>query len=544
MATLRIHPLDNVLVALNTLHKGTRLQGAVVTKSRIPGKHKVASYDLAPGDGVVMYGIRIGRATAHIPAGGLVTTRNVAHDAEPYEVRPRSYLWKAPDIAPWTGRQFYGYHRSDGQVGTANHWLVLPLVFCENRNVTALKEAFEQELGYSVSTPYRRQVTNLIEEYRSGATPDMLRANSTSAQTEPDIPRIFPNVDGIHFLTHTLGCGGTRQDARALCGLFAGFLHHPNVAGGTVLSLGCENAQVGILTEELRRRNSRFDKPLLIYQQQRHASADAMLRATTQETFAALAEANTLVRRPAPLSKLTIGLECGGSDGFSGLSANPAIGHAADLVVALGGRTILAEFPELCGVEQDLIDRCERLEDAQRFADLMQRYAAVAASVGTGFDMNPSAGNIRDGLLTDAMKSAGAAKKGGTAPVAAVLDYPEYATRPGLHLLCTPGGDVESTTALSGAGAQVILFSTGMGTPTGNAVASVVKISSNTGLFERLPDLIDLDAGGIIEGRESIEGVGTRILEYVIALASGKRTTQATRLAQHDFIPWKRGVSL
>ncbi len=311
-----------------------------------------------------------------------------------------------------------------------------------------------------------------------------------------------------------------------------------------MLSLGCENAQISILRQELCQRNPRFDKPLLIYQQQRYASADAMLRAATQDTFAALAEANTLIRQPANISRLTVGLECGGSDGFSGLSANPAIGYAADLLAALGGRVILAEFPELCGVEQNLIDRCEHLADAQRFADLMQRYAAAAESAGAGFDMNPSTGNIRDGLLTDAMKSAGAAKKGGTAPVTGVLDYPEYAAEPGLNLLCTPGGDVESTTALAGAGAQVILFSTGMGTPTGNAIESVVKISSSTALFERLPDLIDLDAGSIITGRESVEEVAERILELVIALASGTYTAKSDRLGQHDFIPWKRGISL
>ena len=544
MATLRIHPEDNVLVALDTLKKGAPLRDGIAAKSRIPGKHKVALAAFAPGDAIIMYGVCVGRATADIPAGGLLTIRNVSHDASPYVVRPVQYEWAAPDASPWLGRHFDGYHRSDGQVGTANHWLVLPLVFCENRNINVLKAAFEQELGYGVATPYRQQVASLVRAYRRGATPVTLREDGSEIQADPSLRRVFPNVDGIHFLTHTLGCGGTRQDAQTLCGLFAGYLHHPNVAGGTVLSLGCENAQVRLLKAELRRRNPQFDKPLLIYRQQRHVSADAMLRAATRETFAALAEANTLVRQPAPLSKLTIGLECGGSDGFSGLSANPAIGQVADLLVSLGGRAILAEFPELCGVEQNLIDRCERLEDARRFADLMNRYASAAASVGAGFDMNPSAGNIRDGLLTDAMKSAGAAKKGGGAPVTAVLDYPEYATRPGLSLLCTPGGDVESTTALAGAGAQIILFSTGMGTPTGNPVASVVKISSNSALFRRLPDLIDLDAGGIIEGRESIEDVATRTLDYVIALASGQKATCASVLAQNDFIPWKRGVSL
>ena len=539
-STLRIHPKDNVLVALRPLAKGEALPGGIVTRARIPAKHKVAREDLAVGEEVTMYGIRVGRAVDAIPAGALLTVRNVMHDAAPYAVRKRSYTWTPPDVDAWKDRHFLGYVRSDGQVGTANHWLVLPLVFCENRNVKVLRDAFEEELGYAVAAPYRQQVRSLVAAYSKG-TPV---GGDSVASASLDGKRIFPNVDGVRFLTHTLGCGGTRDDARTLCGLFASYLHHPNVAGGTVLSLGCENAQVGLLKEELRKRSPAFAKPLLVFQQQRHASADAMLRAAIEETFAGLVEANIVRRQPAPLSKLTIGLECGGSDGFSGLSANPAMGHASDLIVALGGRAILAEFPELCGVEQDLIDRCERLEDAERFDHLMRRYAAAAASVGAGFDMNPSPGNIRDGLLTDAMKSAGAAKKGGTAPIAAVLDYPEYATVPGLQLLCTPGGDVESTTALAGAGAQIILFSTGMGTPTGNAIAPVIKISSSTALYQRLPDLIDLDAGPIMSGEETIEAVGARILDYVVEVASGRAATCATRLGQHDFIPWKRGVSL
>jgi altronate hydrolase len=239
-----------------------------------------------------------------------------------------------------------------------------------------------------------------------------------------------------------------------------------------------------------------------------------------------------------------MGVECGGSDGFSGLSANPAIGHAADLLVALGGTVLLSEFPELCGVEQELINRCVTPDVADRFVQIMRNYAAQAEAVGSGFDMNPSPGNIRDGLITDAIKSAGAAKKGGTSPVTAVLGYPEYATEKGLNLLCTPGNDVESTTGMAGAGANVMLFSTGLGTPTGNPITPVLKISTNTDLATRMPDLIDLDSGPIIRGEKTIEQVGEDILELVIEVASGAYTPKAVELGQNDFIPWKRGVSL
>jgi len=548
MNVLQVHPADNVLVALADLSPGTTVHfqdERYTLPEGVSAKHKFATHTLAPGDAVTMYGVLVGTAARPIARGAPLTPANVTHAARPFGARTGTYAWRAPDVSRWHDRTFLGYHRADGQVGTTNHWLVLPLVFCENRNVDVLREAFEQELGYTQPGIYQRQVGALVQTYRQGGSPEALSGVSHPQEKpwEPD-RRVFPNVDGIRFLTHQGGCGGTRQDARALCGLLAGYLHNPNVAGATVLSLGCQNAQVALLREEIHRRNPAFDKPLLVFEQQQHASEYAMLSEAIRQTFLALVEVNRLERRPAPLSKLTLGVECGGSDGFSGLSANPAIGHAADLVVALGGTVILSEFPELCGVEQELINRCTSDAVAERFQTLMQAYASRAEAVGSGFTMNPSPGNIKDGLITDAMKSAGAAKKGGTAPVAAVLDYPEYATGPGLTLLCTPGNDVESTTAMAGAGANVMLFSTGLGTPTGNPVTPVLKIASNTDLARRLPDLIDLDSGPIITGEKTIEEVGETILEQVIRVASGQVQTRAMRLGQYDFIPWKRGVSL
>ena len=544
MDVLAIHPSDNAIVATQHLTKGRRVivgGRAVNLTQNIPAKHKFAARALAAGDSITMYGVTVGRAIEPIAEGARLTTGNVKHAAGAYRVRNAPYVWEPPSVTCWQDRTFLGYHRSDGQVGTANHWLVIPLVFCENRNVKMLRDAFECELGYAPKSAYRQQVADLVLRLRSG---EDLTVQSELPPDVADVARVFKRVDGIRFLTHEGGCGCTRQDARGLCGLFAGYLHHPNVAGATVLSLGCENAQMIILQEEIHQRNPDFDKPVLFYEQQRWRSVHTLLSDAVERTFRALVEANRLRREPSPLNRLTIGLECGGSDGFSGLSANPAMGHASDLLVALGGRAILAEFPELCGVEQALIDRCVTKRTAARFADLMGAYASAAERSGSGFDMNPSPGNIRDGLLTDAMKSAGAARKGGTSPITAVLDYPEYAVTPGLNLLCTPGSDVESTTALAGAGAQVILFSTGMGTPTGNPAAQVVKISSNTSLKERLPDLIDVDAGGMISGIETMEDVGARILETIVQVASGRYVTQASRLRQYDFIPWKRGVSL
>lgn len=341
-----------------------------------------------------------------------------------------------------------------------------------------------------------------------------------------------------------MGCGGTKDDSDALCGLIAGYITHPNVAGATVLSLGCQHAQVSILQAEIAKRDPNFSKPMVVLEQQKVGTESELLKQALKQTFAGLVQANQNQRQPAPLSKLCIGMECGGSDGFSGISANPALGYVSDLLVTMGGSVILSEFPELCGVEQELSDRCVDEETANRFMQLMTTYNARAEADGSGFYANPSPGNIRDGLITDAIKSAGAAKKGGTSPVTAVLDYPEKVTKPGLNLLCTPGSDVESTTAEVGSGANIVLFTTGLGTPTGNPITPVVKLSTNTAMFERMPDIIDINCGTIIEGDETIQQAGERILNYVIQLASGEVEPKSVKLGQDDFIPWKRGVSL
>jgi len=544
---LQLDPKDNVLIALTDLTKGHPVSfdgQRCVLLTDVPAKHKFALRDFALGDPIFMYGVLVGKAVMAIRQGEVITTRNIRHEVASFGEEREPHQWRPPDISKWQQRTFLGYHRLDGQVGTRNCWLVIPLVFCENRNLAVLKQAFEEELGFAAPQIYRRQVAELARLYREGKTSDIENHTFADKTSTTGLPKLFANVDGIKFLTHEGGCGGTREDARNLCGLLSGYLHHPNVAGATVLSLGCQNAQVAILREELARRDPKFAKPLFIFEQQQSASESAMISQAIRETFMGLVEANKATRRPASISHLCVGLKCGGSDGFSGISANPAIGHAADLIAALRGTGILAEFPELCGVEQELINRCVQKEVSDRFVTLMRDYAARAKAVRSGFEMNPSPGNIRDGLITDAMKSAGAAKKGGTSPVTSVLDYPEYATEPGLNLLCTPGNDVECVTAQVAAGANVILFTTGLGTPTGNPIAPVIKISSNSALAKRMPDIIDIDTGAIIAGEASIEETGEAILNFTLNVGSGEIRTKAELLAQDDFIPWKRGVSL
>jgi altronate hydrolase len=421
---------------------------------------------------------------------------------------------------------------------------VVPLVFCENKNIQVLKQAFEEELGFAAPQIYRRQVAQLARLFQEGNLESLRNQKISEETAAPPPQRMFSNVDGIRFLLHEGGCGGTREDSENLCGLLAGYIHHPNVAGATVLSLGCQHAQVEILQNEIQKRNPDFSKPLFIFEQQKSGSELAMMTEAIRQTFLGLVEANKVQRVAAPLSKLCVGLKCGGSDGFSGISANPAIGHTSDLLATLSARTILSEFPELCGVEQELINRGRSKDVGGRFMNLMNDYAARAAAVRSTFEMNPSPGNRRDGLLTDAMKSAGAAKKGGKSPVTAALDYPEYSTQPGLNLQCTPGNDVECVTAQVGAGASVVLFTTGLGTPTGNPITPVVKLSTNSSLAQRMHDIIDVDTGQIIEGATTIEQMGEDILDFVVKVASGEARTKAELKQQEDFIPWKRGVSL
>jgi altronate hydrolase len=561
---LQIDRRDNVLVALQPLVAGSIVQfgdngSTCPVTEAVPAKHKMALSDLTPGDLIRMYGMTVGEVTQAIPRGGLVSTRNVRHRADAYTATRHSARFTLPDASTWMPRSFMGYPRSDGQVGTRNYWIVLPMVFCENRNVDRMREALEEELGYgSTRNSYRQHVRELVEAYSKGeseteavqqpgdsVTGDRIRSIEAKALGKlRDRSRIFPNLDGIRFLTHQGGCGGTRQDAQALCGLLAGYIHHPNVAGATVLSLGCQNAEVGMLMEELRARDPQMHKPVLVYDQQRSGRETALMTGALDATFAGLSEANRAQRAPAPLSAMTLGLKCGGSDGFSGISANPTLGYVSDLLSELGAKTILSEFPELHGVEQELINRCATDEVAQRFYDLMQAYSARARAVHSGFEMNPSPGNIEDGLITDAIKSAGAARKGGVGPIRDVLDFPNYATTPGLNLLCTPGNDVECVTAQAGAGANLVLFTTGLGTPTGNPVAPVVKISTNSTLAERMSDIIDFNAGGIVTGETTIPECAGKLLELCIEVANGDRLTKAEMLGQNDFIPWKRGVSL
>ena len=297
---LQIDPRDDVVIALANLKKGETLEvngHAYTLATDVPAKHKFAAKDFAPGDPVHMYGVMVGRAFAPIRRGEAVTVHNLRHDSTEFREYAGPAPWRPPDVSGWTKRTFLGYHRSDGEVGTRNYWLVVPLVFCENRNLGVLKEAFEEELGFAQPQVYRRYVAQLVKLYREGRTGEISQQPFSEDAAPGDRKKVFANVDGIKFLSHQLGCGGTRDDARNLCGLIADYIHHPNVAGATVLSLGCQNAQVSLLREEIERRAPKPEKPVFIFEQQSSPSEAAMLGKAMQKTFLGLLEADIAASR-------------------------------------------------------------------------------------------------------------------------------------------------------------------------------------------------------------------------------------------------------
>ncbi|MDQ6609607.1 MAG: altronate dehydratase family protein, partial [Bacteroidota bacterium] len=277
---LKVHSSDNVVVALQDLAMGEEVsyKGTIYKiVDDIPAKHKFFEHDMNPGEEVIMYGVLVGKAQDFIPAGSRMTTTNVKHAAEGYDYRAVKYNWQAPDVSHFTGRTFKGYHRSDGRVGTANYWLFIPTVFCENRNLDVIKEALQNELGYAVNKKYKSYTHHLVEAYKRGenlSDPTPI----ASFAGEGSVVRLFSNVDGIKFLNHQGGCGGIRQDAAILSKLLASYADHPNVGGITVLSLGCQNLQVADFQKDLKERAPNFNKPLYIFEQQQVGNEELLIQ--------------------------------------------------------------------------------------------------------------------------------------------------------------------------------------------------------------------------------------------------------------------------
>lgn len=481
---LLMHGDDNVLLAVTELPAGhvTRAGGAaIVVAAGIPSGHKLARRDLAAGEIVLKYGQPIGRATAAIAAGEHVHVHNVeslrarGDLAVPLRVvRGRAGANNAPSpVHPQAGlaagmATFLGYRRHDGRAGTRNHVLVLPSVQCAN-----------------------------------GA-----------------VRRIGQLVPGVVPLPHVYGCSQLGADLEQTTRTLAGFASHPNVAAVLLVGLGCESLDTAGLAARLAA--DAVNVRLLNIQDEGGAARTAERGAAIAAEL--LVEAQRLERTPIPLSELMVGLECGGSDAWSGITANPALGTASDLLVAAGGSVILSETTEFIGAEHLLAARAAP-DQARRILEAVARGEDLARRMGVDMrGAQPSPGNIAGGLTTIEEKSLGAITKGGHAPVQEMVDYACRPTRRGLVLMDTPGNDAESVTGMVAGGAQVVAFTTGRGTPVGCPIAPVIKLATNTPLARRMADDIDLDAGTVISEGESLMDVGARIFAEIIAVASGKET--------------------
>ena len=500
--TLRLAPADEVVVATRDLPAGTRLttpDGDLVVLGDVPRGHKLAVRDVPAGAQVHKYGQSIGRATVAITAGQHVHVQNLGMDAgaDSHELGGVHTELPAPSGPP---RTFLGYRRADGRVGTRNYVAVLTSVNC------------------------------------SAATARMI-----AAAVEPLLAQ-YPHVDGVVALTHQSGCGmiPASTGGGVLQRTLHGYAAHPNVAGLLVLGLGCEMVQVQSILDSLPVASDTLVESLTI-QEQGGIRASVAAGVAAVERMLPVLDARR--REPAPVSELVLGLNCGGSDGYSGITANPALGHASDLLVAAGGTSVLAETPEIYGAEHLLTRRAVSPDVARALLERIDWWQRYAADGGGSLDNNPSPGNKAGGLTTILEKSLGAVAKAGQADLSAVYQYADPITTRGMGFMDTPGYDPVSVTGLVAGGATVVCFTTGRGSVLGSRPAPTIKLATNTEMYTRMRDDMDLDCGRIVDGLASVTEVGEEILDRIIAVASGERTaSEELGLGQDEFVPWQLGT--
>jgi len=500
---LLLRPEDDVAVTTRELPAGTRVLTVareLVLPGDVPRGHKLAVRDLPAGSAVHKYGQSIGRATADIAAGAHVHTHNLGMDntGRAYEFGTARIELPAPSGPP---RAFQGYHRANGRVGTRNFVGVLTSVNCSASSA------------------------KLIADHFRGMALD-----------------VFPNVDGVVALTHQSGCGLVpgSDGANTLVRTLRGYARHPNFGGLLVLGLGCEMVPVQSLVDGLDLPADTIVHTLTI---QDTGGVRATVRAGVELIAEMLPVLDARRRAPAPISELVLGLNCGGSDGFSGITANPALGYASDRLVAAGGTSILAETPEVFGAEHLLTRRAVSEGVGRKLLQRIDWWKEYAAAGGGTLDNNPSPGNKAGGLTTILEKSLGAVAKAGQADLSAVYEYAEPVTERGLVFMDTPGYDPVSVTGIVAGGANVVCFTTGRGSVLGCRPTPSIKLATNTEMYERMAEDMDLNCGRIVDGTASLMDVGDEIFEKILAVASGERTvSEELDLGQEEFIPWQLGT--
>lgn len=506
-----VHPNDNVAVVKNETQPGLEVtlpnNEVVRIGSSVPPGHRFATRAIPPGEFVLQYGQPIGTSLG-IREGEHITHANMSDEVPVVRDIPDTLSTPPPDYIPEAERAtFTGFRRPDGRVGTRNYVLIIPTSMCASHEAQQISTIAEFTL-------YSREK--------------------------------FPNVDGVVAIPHNKGCGcqdGSTLDV--MLRTLSNYADHPNVGGVILMDLGCEKTNLAYVEKYLLKREKSFNKPVAKIGIQEVGGTEAAIKRGLEEVEWMLPEVNRVTREEVSVGELVLGVKCGGSDGFSGISANPSLGRAADMLVRSGGTVLITEVPEFCGAEHILANRAKDAETGRAVYRLIDWYKEYASKFGAVLGHNPSPGNIVGGLLNITIKSLGAMSKAGTTRVEGVVEYAETPKSHGLHLMQGPGYDQESTPGLVAAGATVIVFTTGRGTTIGNAITPVIKLASNSPVFERMARDLDLSAGGVIDGTETIDQVGARVFEHVRRVANGEVQAKAELHKHREFQFWaEQTVSL
>lgn len=506
-----VNPDDNVAVVKDETHAGLAVGlpsgGVVVLSSSVPPGHRFATSEIPAGEFVRQYGQPIGTSLG-IEKGEWVTHENMSDEVPVVRNLPDDLHTPEPDYFDTSEiGTFMGFRRPDGRVGTRNFLLIVPTSMCASHEATQI---------------------SMMSEF--------LHYNREK----------YPNVDGVVAIPHNKGCGcqdGSNLDL--MMRTLSNYADHPNVGGVILIDLGCEKTNLAYVEKYLTNRANPIQKPVFKIGIQDVGGTQSAIETGLKTVAQMLPDVNRFVREEFPLSELVLGVKCGSSDGFSGISANPALGYASDLLVRSRGTVLLTEVPEFCGAEHILANRAKDSETGRRVYQLVDWYKEYASKFGGVLGQNPSTGNKAGGLLNITIKSLGAIVKAGTTRVEDCIEYAETPTKRGLNLMQGPGYDQESTPGLVASGATVVVFTTGNGTTIGNAITPVIKLASNNRVFERMANDLDISAGNIINGTESIEEVGRRLFEHIRLTASGEILVKAEILKHREFQFWaEQTVSL
>jgi altronate hydrolase len=506
-----VSPEDNLAVVKRETAPGIELAlpgGRVIRiAATVPPGHRFATRDIPTGEFVLQYGQPIGTSLG-IGEGDYISHANMTDDVPVVRDLPDDLQTPPPDYLPISERAtFMGFRRPDGRVGTRNFILIVPTSMCASHEA-------QQISMMSEFLHYKRER--------------------------------YPNVDGVVAIPHNKGCGcqdGSTIDV--MLRTLSNYADHPNVGGVILMDLGCEKTNLAKVEQYLLGHDRKFNKPVAKIGIQDIGGTQAAIEQGLQEVKRMLPEVNSIEREEVSISELILGVKCGGSDGFSGISANPSLGRAADHLVRSGGTVLITEIPEFCGAEHILANRAKDAETGRAIYRMIDWYKEYASKFGAVLNQNPSPGNIAGGLLNITIKSLGAMAKAGTTRVEGTVEYAETPKGRGLYLMQGPGYDQESTPGLVAAGATVVVFTTGRGTTIGNAIVPVIKLASNNGVFERMSRDLDLSAGNVIDGTETIDEVGARVFEHIRRVAGGEVLAKAEEHKHREFQFWaEQTVSL